>query len=272
MAATHARHALTTLAEALRNGAFLVFGATGIPSMTLADLGVYLRDSGHDTLYLVSASSKQIEFSHVIAFFQQARNDSGLLRELAGRHGRALCELDPGFGLRYRIELDDGTVKTVVLPYLPYQDRAALGVLTAQERPTSWGTELLPSPPWPCSSTTPLTCASLASRTDDPRLPTATSLVGYVFQRLAIAYLPDHDLAEILAAHLRIHAAEAGLPALAAASALPHAVAPHVAGGSEPDRRQPPPRAVRTSPQAAPAASAHCQAGGKQQIRRGPGR
>jgi D-isomer specific 2-hydroxyacid dehydrogenase, NAD binding domain len=79
VAATDPTHVVTTLAEALRRGVFLVFGATGIPSMTPTDLGVFLRDRDRDTLYLASASSKQIEFSQVVAFFQQARTDPGLL-------------------------------------------------------------------------------------------------------------------------------------------------------------------------------------------------
>jgi hypothetical protein len=114
VAATDTVH-VTTLAEALRHGVFLVFGATGIPSMTPADLGAFLREHNQDTLYLASGSSKQIEFSQIVAFFQQARTDPGLLREIAGRDGRVLCELDPGVGLRYRVEFDDGTVKTCVL-------------------------------------------------------------------------------------------------------------------------------------------------------------
>ncbi len=117
LAATDAAHQATTLAEALRSGVFLVFGATGIPSMTPAQLGIFLRerDSDQDTLYLASGSSKQIEFSQIVAFFQQARTEPALLRETAGREGRVLCELDPGVRLRYRVEFDDGTVKTCVL-------------------------------------------------------------------------------------------------------------------------------------------------------------
>jgi hypothetical protein len=69
-----------------------------------------------------------------------------------------------------------------------------------------------------------------AGRTDDPQLPTATSLVDYVFQRLALTYLPHQDRAQILTLDLQTQAAEAGLPALARASALNQAVAPHVAG------------------------------------------
>jgi len=75
-----------------------------------------------------------------------------------------------------------------------------------------------------------------AGRTDDPQLPTATSLVDYIFQRLALAYLPDQDRAEILAAETRMQAAEAGLRALAGTPALAEAVAPHVAGGLGPER------------------------------------
>jgi hypothetical protein len=117
LAATDAAHQVTTLAEALCSGVFLVFGATGIPSMTPAQLGMFLRerDSDQDTLYLASASSKQIEFSQIFAFFQQARTEPALLRETAGREGRVLCELDPGVGLRYRVEFADGTSKTCVL-------------------------------------------------------------------------------------------------------------------------------------------------------------
>ena len=113
--ARDASYPLVTLAEALRHGVFLVFGATGVPSMTPRDLGVFLRDNDRDRLYLASASSKQIEFSLLLAFFEQARSDAGLLREIAGRSGRVCCELDPGVGLRFRIEFRDGTVKTVVL-------------------------------------------------------------------------------------------------------------------------------------------------------------
>jgi hypothetical protein len=69
-----------------------------------------------------------------------------------------------------------------------------------------------------------------AGRTDDPQLPTATSLVDYIAQRLALTYLPHHNRAEILTADLQTQAAEAGLPALARAAALTEAVAPHVAG------------------------------------------
>jgi len=53
--------------------------------------------------------------SQIVDFFQQARTDPGLLRKLTGRSGRVLCELDPGVCLRYRVEFDDGTVKTCVL-------------------------------------------------------------------------------------------------------------------------------------------------------------
>jgi hypothetical protein len=108
---------VTTLVEALRRGVFLVFGATGIPSMTPAHLGAFLRgrDHGRDTLYLASASSKQLEFSQLVAFLEQARTDPGRLRAVAGREGRVGCELDPGVGLRYQVELEDGTVKTCVL-------------------------------------------------------------------------------------------------------------------------------------------------------------
>jgi ribonucleoside-diphosphate reductase alpha chain len=52
-----------------------------------------------------------------------------------------------------------------------------------------------------------------AGRTDDPQLPTATSLADYVFQRLALGYLCDTDRAEILIAAMRAQATEAGLPA-----------------------------------------------------------
>jgi predicted aspartyl protease len=69
-----------------------------------------------------------------------------------------------------------------------------------------------------------------AGRTDDPQLPTATSLIDYIAQRLALTYLSDQDRGEILTADLQTRAAEAGLPALAKASALAEAVAPHVAG------------------------------------------
>ncbi len=60
VAATDTGEPVTTLAEALRSGVFLVFGATGIPSITPADLGVYLRerDSDRDTLYLASNQRK----------------------------------------------------------------------------------------------------------------------------------------------------------------------------------------------------------------------
>ncbi len=115
--AAEVAYPVTTLAEALDRGVFLVFGATGIPSMTPAELSVFLseQDTGHDTLYLASASSKQIEYSQLIAFFQQTRANPALLREVAGHPGRVLCELDPGVGLRYRVEFDNGKVKTVVL-------------------------------------------------------------------------------------------------------------------------------------------------------------
>ncbi len=117
LAATHAEYRVTTLAEALRSGVFLVFGATGLPSMAPAQLGVFLgeRDSNQDTLYLASASSKQIEFSQIVAFFEHAEADPGRLRETAGRQGRVRCELDPGVGLRYQVEFADGTAKTCVL-------------------------------------------------------------------------------------------------------------------------------------------------------------
>jgi S-adenosylhomocysteine hydrolase len=112
---THLEYPAVGLAEALGHGVFLVFGATGIPSMTAADLGVFLRSPDQDLLYLASASSKQIEFSQILTFFQQARTSPGLLRAVAGREGRVLCELDPAVGLRYRVELEGGTVKTCVL-------------------------------------------------------------------------------------------------------------------------------------------------------------
>lgn len=113
--ATDTAQPLTTLAEALHRGVFLIFGATGIPSMTPADLGIFLRNPDRDLLYLASASSKQIEFSQILAFFQQTRTNPHLLREVAGRDGRVLCELDPAVGLRYRVELEGGAVKTCVL-------------------------------------------------------------------------------------------------------------------------------------------------------------
>jgi S-adenosylhomocysteine hydrolase len=113
--ATHVEYPAVGLAEALGRGVFLVFGATGVPSMTPTDLGVFLRNPDQDLLYLASASSKQIEFSQILAFFQQTRTDPHLLRKVAGRDGRVRCELDPAVGLRYRVELAGGTVKTCVL-------------------------------------------------------------------------------------------------------------------------------------------------------------
>jgi ribonucleoside-diphosphate reductase alpha chain len=37
-----------------------------------------------------------------------------------------------------------------------------------------------------------------ARRTDDPQLPITTSLVDYIFQRLALTYIPYQDLARLV--------------------------------------------------------------------------
>ncbi|MGH8900674.1 MAG: NAD(P)-dependent oxidoreductase [Egibacteraceae bacterium] len=108
-------HTPTTLNEAIRRGAFLVFGATGTPSMTVEDLAVWLREGRQDTLSLASASSKSLEFTHVTEFFRRARADPGLLRRVSGRDGVVTCRPDPHVGIRYSVGFADGTAKTCVL-------------------------------------------------------------------------------------------------------------------------------------------------------------
>ncbi len=203
--------------------------------------------------------------------------------------------------------LVDYVFQRLALAYLPYQDRAALGVLTAGERASrdveqsagpalgAWTGPVRQRPPrrrtgqtftfelTGCQgfvtanefddgrlgevfitvakqgSTLAGLCDALAvavslglqhgvplalfvrhlahtrfapsGRTDDPELPTATSLVDYVFHRLAVAYLPEQDRAEILAADDRRNAIEAGLRALAGTPALADTIASRVAGG-----------------------------------------
>lgn len=108
-------HTLTTLSDTIRRGAFLVFGATGIPSMTVDDLAVWLREGRQDTLYLASASSEDLEFTHVTDFFRRAQANPGLLRRAAGRDGVVTCRPDPYVGIRYSVDLADGITKTCVL-------------------------------------------------------------------------------------------------------------------------------------------------------------
>ncbi|MGH8903942.1 MAG: hypothetical protein ACRDYA_20265 [Egibacteraceae bacterium] len=108
-------HTLTSLSEAIRRGTFLVFGATGVPSMTVDDLAVWLREGRQDILYLASASSKDLEFAHVTDFFRRAQTDPSLLRYVSGRDGVVTCRPDPHLGTRYSVNLTDGSAKTCVL-------------------------------------------------------------------------------------------------------------------------------------------------------------
>lgn len=108
-------HTLTTLSEAIRCGTFIVFGATGIPSMTAEDVVVWLREGMQDVLYLASASSKDLEFAHVADFFQRVQTDPRLLRFASGRDGVVTCRSDPQVGLRYSVDFVDGTAKACVL-------------------------------------------------------------------------------------------------------------------------------------------------------------
>lgn len=108
------QHILTTLSEAIHHGTFLVFGATGIPSMAVEDLAVWLREGKQDVLYLASASSKDLEFAKVTDSFRHAQANPALLRCVSGRDG-VICRPNPHVGIRYSVDFADGTAKTCVL-------------------------------------------------------------------------------------------------------------------------------------------------------------
>lgn len=105
----------TTLTEAIAEGAFLVFGATGTSSFTRDALTTFVQTSLHDTLYLASASSKGVEFGNLIALLERAAGDDAFADELFGMPTTVAVQPDPSLGTRYFIRRACGDEKQVVL-------------------------------------------------------------------------------------------------------------------------------------------------------------
>ncbi|MET8127036.1 NAD(P)-dependent oxidoreductase [Streptomyces sp. NPDC005231] len=104
-----------TLVEAIADGAFLVFGATGTSSFTREALTAFLQRSRNSMLYLASASSKAVEFADLIGLLEQATGNTALAGELAGDQATVTVQSDPSLGIRYHIRWADGDAKQIVL-------------------------------------------------------------------------------------------------------------------------------------------------------------
>ncbi|WP_410586365.1 hypothetical protein [Amycolatopsis sp. lyj-23] len=104
-----------TLVDAVRNGAFLVFGVTGISSFSREALTAFLQTSRTGTLYLASGSSKALEFAEAITLLERAATDQSLAEDLAGEDATVTVHPESDLGIRYRIRRPGREVKQIVL-------------------------------------------------------------------------------------------------------------------------------------------------------------